>query len=117
MIAIQIEINGETRCIAGSSSVLTTVAGIHGEQSSQEGVTLTVKGAVEEETAIATWLNQALVLGNEVQMKVVDVPESELTKPAEISRTNKELAQREEEKYYWRIKEKYEPESIQQQDS
>lgn len=87
-------VNGEATCIAGADGVLNLSALIRGNYLSgdEQGATLTVDGTITPLTT-ATWLSEAMVAGDKVELEVVQVAAEQITLPGDSTEISLEEIQ------------------------
>jgi hypothetical protein len=86
MTAFEIYINHQLVCIAGIDGFSLTNARLHWlvkDQNSKEEINLVVGGTKFPKSSknLQTWLNQALAIGDEIKIKIIDVSPEEITSP------------------------------------
>ena len=118
MICFDVLLNGRTVCRAGIEGYGVVTAMTHvahristasGKPADEEEIEFSVAGLVHDDTDDAhihlDWVQKTLLVGDEITVRVVDADS-----PDEATRTREEVGfrERQEYKYYLRLKEKYE---------
>lgn len=109
MIAFQVVINGKAAYTVSSQSVANVMATIRGDStiSGKQPPMLDI-GSLTEEHAHITWSRQALEVGDQITINVVDVPASEITEPVAVRQIDPELIEQEQRTHYEQLKKQYE---------
>ncbi|MEM6866826.1 MAG: hypothetical protein AAF528_00380 [Cyanobacteria bacterium P01_C01_bin.121] len=110
MLAFQISVNGQQRCVVSSEQVVSVISTIKGEQTvgGAEPPSLDVSGMTRP-LNYAIWLRESLTLGDTVTIELVEVSPSAVAAPIEVRGDMPEQVERERRAYYERLKAEYEP--------
>ena len=112
MLAFQISVNGQHRCIVSSEQVASVISTIKGEQTvgGADPPSLDVSGMTSPSNYVV-WIRESLSLGDTVTIELVEVSPSEVNAPIEVREDMPEQVERERRAYYERLKAEYEPTS------
>lgn len=112
MLALEVYLNGKRQCLAGIaddglvSAILTWVGGVRsGRRLPEEDISLRVGGLDSVRREHLDWLRQDLAAGDEVRIRVVDVPK--VDRPIKGSRRPADVGTRSQKAYFRRMAKKF----------